>query len=209
MKYRYLIGIDEAGRGPIAGPVAVGAVVIDLRRLKNYRRLLRGLKDSKQLSPAQRELWFSRLEELSGDGLLDFAVSFVGNQIIDQRGIVRAVRLAVSRSLSKLELSPASSLVLLDGTLTAPGRFVFQKTIIRGDETEPIIALASVAAKVVRDRKMLFWAKRYPDYGFAQHKGYGTKKHYHALLKYGPTSLHRLTFLTPAVWRFDKKYLIC
>lgn len=200
MARQFLVGVDEAGRGPIAGPVAVGAVAIDLRRLKNYRRLLRDLKDSKQLTFVQREVWFSRLEELAGEGLLNFAVSLVGNQIVDRQGIVWAVCLAASRSLYRLELAPESSTVLLDGALRAPARFIYQRTIIRGDETEPIIALASIAAKVSRDRKMLFWSRRYPDYGFAEHKGYGTKKHYQALLKHGPTPLHRLSFLH---WRYD------
>jgi ribonuclease HII len=186
----FIIGIDEVGRGPLAGPVAVGALCATSRMLKKFR----AIKESKQLSPAGREEWYARMMDAVGDELF-FAVSFVSAEIIDRKGIVFAIRLALTRSLKKLQVSPDSCTVLLDGGLHAPNEYVRQKTIIRGDANETVIAMASVVAKVLRDRRMVRLHKKYPEYGFAAHKGYGTKAHYRALKQHGPSTLHRRSFL--------------
>ncbi len=187
---KFIIGIDEAGRGPLAGPVAVAAVAV--KRGYDWRPF--DLKDSKQLSPRRRTEWYQWLLAARRQGRLDFAVSLVGEKIIDERGIVTAVRLGLERVLRRLKLAPESCRVLLDGGLRAPKFYLKQKTIIRGDSLVPIIMLASIAAKVRRDRRLISWAARYPGYSFEIHKGYGTKAHYQALRRLGLTPVHRRSF---------------
>lgn len=199
---KYLVGIDEAGRGPLAGPVAVGAVCVPLSRngralhpLLSARGRRGNVKDSKQLSEIVRERCFREIQEAKKEGTFSFSSAFVGSAYIDRCGIVSGVRLGIRRSLRKLSLNPQECLVFLDGSLCAPIEFVFQKTIIRGDTIEPIIALASIVAKVTRDRKMRRLAKLYPAYGFEKHKGYGTRAHYEAIRQNGACPLHRRNFL--------------
>ncbi len=192
---RYLVGIDEAGRGPLAGPVSVAVVVQLARIVLDSDKMLGILRDSKKLSEQKREEWFKWLREKKKKGDLDFAVSLVGEKIIDQRGIVRAVKIGIGRCLKRLKLNPNQCQVLLDGSLKAPKIYRDQRTIIRGDETIPIIALASIVAKVTRDRKMVRLGKKFPNYQLAIHKGYGTRAHYRALRKYGLSPLHRRSFL--------------
>ena len=189
MKKRYLVGIDEAGRGPLAGPVSVAAVVSIRRGGFNNK-----IRDSKKLSEPKREEWFKWLKEKQKKGELKFAVSLVGEKIIDEQGIVPAVRIGIKRCLNRLKLNPAQCRVLLDGSLKAPKIYQDQETIIRGDETVSIIALASIAAKVTRDRKMVRLSKRFPNYQFSIHKGYGTRAHYAALRRHGLSPLHRRSF---------------
>ena len=188
---RYLIGIDEAGRGPLAGPVAVGAVIVtrdfDLS-------IIEGVRDSKQLTPVAREEWYGRLRAMKREGALDFAVSFSSAAVIDRRGIVFAIRSALARCLMRLAARPEECEILLDGSLRAPDIFTHQKTIIRGDESEPLISLASVAAKVRRDALMRQLARTYPAYHFDVHKGYGTLAHRRAISREGLSALHRATF---------------
>jgi ribonuclease HII len=188
---KFLLGIDEAGRGPLAGPVAVGVVVVPAAF--NFA-LIEGVRDSKQMTELGREIWFERLRVLKQDAGVRYVVQFSSARFIDEWGIVLAVRGAVARALRALEVEPRHSHILLDGALRAPRRFMYQKTIIRGDETEPLIALASIAAKVRRDRLMRRLALRYPEYGFETHKGYGTKMHREALTRYGLCDIHRKTF---------------
>jgi len=187
---KFIIGIDEVGRGPLAGPVAVGAVCATRKIFRQFRMI----KESKQLSERQREEWCGRISRSVGDELR-FAVSFVSPSIIDQKGITFAIRLALSRSLAKLHVPPNACEVLLDGGLYAPKKYRRQETIIHGDARETVIAMASVVAKVLRDRRMVQLHKKYPEYGFAAHKGYGTKAHYRALQKHGPSAIHRKSFL--------------
>jgi ribonuclease HII len=188
---QYLIGIDEAGRGPLAGPVSVGAVLL----LPQFdRTALAGVKDSKQLSEEAREAWYAKMRLWQKEGHLRFAVAYSSARQIDSRGIVWAVSSALRRALRSLEADPAESLVLLDGGLRAPVLYEQQETIIRGDATEPVIALASIAAKVRRDRLMKRLARAYPAYGFEVHKGYGTKAHRDAVLDLGPCAIHRRSF---------------
>lgn len=186
-----VVGIDEAGRGPLAGPVAVGAVKIPAGF---NRRFFNSIKDSKQLSPEDRELWFALALEAKKQKLLDFAVSLVSEKVIDRKGIVYAVRLGVKRCFQKLQVKEDSQ-IFLDGSLEAPQRFRHQRTIIKGDEKIPVISLASICAKVIRDRKMIRLSQKFPGFNFHQHKGYGTLMHREALLKYGSTVIHRQSFL--------------
>lgn len=196
-KISHIIGIDEAGRGPLAGPVAVGAVKIKGHRMssKMSSKSLPKLKDSKKLSEKQREIWFEFLKEEKNKGNLNFAVALVSEKLIDKQGIVKAIKIGISRCLKLLSPITSSTLTLLDGSLKAPSEFKNQKTIIRGDESEPIISLASIAAKVTRDRHMMNLAKKYPGYGLEVHKGYGTKKHYKAIKKLGISVIHRKSYL--------------
>jgi ribonuclease HII len=188
---RFLVGIDEAGRGPLAGPVAVGVVMVPVGF---DIRLLSGVRDSKQMSELGREIWYERLQQLEADAGVRHSVQFSSALYIDTYGIVPAVRRAIARALRALEVEPEEAEILLDGALRAPARFVRQTTIIRGDQTEPIISMASVAAKVKRDRLMRRLAARYPEYGFDIHKGYGTKKHRDLIRILGLCDIHRRTF---------------
>jgi ribonuclease HII len=195
-KPTHTIGIDEVGRGPIAGPVAVGSfVILDKKAL----RLFTKVKESKQLKEKDREEWFKKIEKVRYEGLVDFSVVFQSEKIIDKKGLSFAIKNALRISLDKMvernNLKKENIKVLLDGGLKAPKEYINQKTIIKGDEKEKIIALASICAKVLRDRKMKKFANKYPWYRFEVNKGYGTKGHYEAIDKYGLTDLHRRTFL--------------
>jgi ribonuclease HII len=188
----YLIGIDEVGRGPIAGPVAVGAfALMDTEALKRFR----GVKESKQLPHAERVKWLQRIDEEKVKNRIDYAVTMVSEKIIDSRGLSFAIRFALKTSLKKLGLKPSECTVLLDGGLRAPKTYKNQKTIIKGDEKETVIALASIAAKVTRDLKMIELKKKYNNFSFDTHKGYGTPEHYAEIRKFGLTPLHRRSFL--------------
>jgi len=193
---QYIIGIDEAGRGPLAGPVSVGAACFRISKRRRFVLFSKGVKDSKKLNEKQREVWFAKIEKEVFSEKFSFAVSFSSSEMIDTYGLSFAIKSALSKAIAKLSCPPESTLVLLDGSLHAPEEYIFQKTIIHGDDIEPIISLASIAAKVLRDRKMVALSKKYPEYGFERHKGYGTKKHYEMIKKYGILSgIHRKTFL--------------
>lgn len=186
-----IAGIDEAGRGPLAGPVSVGIVVIPTGFKKTF---FKGIKDSKQLSADERELWYSLALEAKKRGELDFHVALISEKVIDRHGITYALRLGIKRCLEKISLT-LDSQIFLDGALKAPVQFAHQLTVIRGDEKIPIISLASIVAKVTRDRKMVRLAKKFPEFSFDIHKGYGTRLHRLALKKYGLTTIHRQSFL--------------
>jgi len=193
---RYVVGIDEAGRGPLAGPVAVGAVSVAYPErsrgiLKNF---FKSIQDSKKLSPDERDLWFALALEARKEGALDFAVSLVSERIIDRKGISYAIRLGIKRSLATLGV-PENSQVYLDGGIKAPEQFRHQLTVVRGDEKIPVVSLASIVAKVIRDRRMVRLSKKFPEFNFDIHKGYGTSLHWQAIRKFGPTAVHRRSFL--------------
>lgn len=192
MKKKFIIGIDEAGRGPLAGPVAVGVVVAPYNI---GAHVFDGVRDSKQMSELGREIWFEKLRVLESEYNVRYKVEFSSPRYIDERGIVPAIRRAIANALRALAVEPEEVEVLLDGSLKAPAQFIHQQTIVRGDESEPIISLASVAAKVKRDKLMRRLALRYPEYGFEIHKGYGTKAHREALIKHGLSDIHRRTFI--------------
>lgn len=189
---KYLIGVDEAGRGPIAGPVSVGVCAF---LTPEAPKLFRGVKESKQLTEEERELWYEKICKARDQGHVNFYVTLRSHKIIDTRGLSYAIRTGLLASIESLSLNPEESLVLLDGGLKAPKHYINQKTIIKGDEKETIIALASICAKVTRDRKMKEWGRKHPEYKFEIHKGYGTPGHYRALKKYGILPLHRMSFL--------------
>ncbi|MFA5830975.1 MAG: ribonuclease HII [Candidatus Paceibacterota bacterium] len=192
----YVIGIDEAGRGPLAGPVSLGVACFCADDIRRFKKFSAGVRDSKKLSEKQREEWFAKMEEEMTLAEFSFAVSFSSSAVIDSRGLSFAIRRALSDALSALSRPPERTLVLLDGGLHAPEEYIFQETIIHGDDIEPIISLASIAAKVSRDRKMRALAKKYPEYGFEKHKGYGTREHYEMIEKYGVLEgVHRKSFL--------------
>lgn len=193
-KETYLVGIDEAGRGPIAGPLAMGAMLVKLKTKNSKLKIFKGIKDSKKLSENGRNEWYRKIRVLQKEGILDYRVSFVNEKIIDKKGLTYSLKLAVSNCLKKLQIKPESR-VLLDGSLYAPPKYKNQKTIIRGDEKEPVISAASIVAKVIRDGQMKRLSKKYLGYGFEKNKGYGTKAHYRALKKLGPSKIHRKSFL--------------
>jgi ribonuclease HII len=192
VKTKFLVGIDEAGRGPLAGPVAVGVVVVPQ---KFDIGLLKGVRDSKQMKELGREIWFEKLQILERNFGVRHKVEFSSSNYIDTFGIAPAIRSAISRALRVLEVDPDESFIMLDGSLKAPKKFLFQETIIRGDQTEPLISLASIAAKVKRDRLMRRLALTYPEYGFEIHKGYGTKLHKEKIKQFGACDIHRLSWL--------------
>ncbi len=187
-----MLGVDEAGRGPLAGPVAVGVVAVPegFDVLKEFS----GVADSKKLSEKKREEVFAQLEARVVLGDVRFAVELENAETIDEEGIAAAVRRALWRGVNVLAPDAALVRVQLDGALRAPPEYA-QETIVNGDELVPLISLASIAAKVARDRLMVRFAKQFPEYGFERHKGYGTAKHYEALETYGPCAIHRRTFL--------------
>jgi len=187
-----MLGVDEAGRGPLAGPVAVGVVAVPTGFIVEKEFL--GVADSKKLSEKNREKIFEMLENRAGKGDVHFRVEFESAEIIDEKGIVFAVSRALSRGVNALALDSARVKIQLDGSLHAPPEYA-QETIINGDELVPLISLASIAAKVLRDRLMKELSLQYPQYGFEKHKGYGTKLHYEMLKQYGPCAIHRRTFL--------------
>lgn len=192
IQMRYIVGIDEAGRGPLAGPVAVGAVKVN--NLEKFNKLVRGIKDSKKLSRQKREEWFEKIHEIEPRVNIKFAVVLISEKIIDKHGIAYAIRLGIKKCLIKLKV-PKNSKIFLDGGIKAPENFLHQTTIIKGDEKIPIISLASICAKVTRDRFMIKLSKKYPKYNFYIHKGYGTLMHRQLIKKHGPSPAHRKSFL--------------
>lgn len=196
MKEKFLIGIDEVGRGPLAGPVAVGLFKINqehLRKKDFFKKIFSGLKDSKKLSEKKREEFFKKIESLKKEEVVDFAVSLVSEKVIDKKGISFAIKFGIEKCLKKANVKKKDR-VLLDGGLKAEESFLDQQTIIKGDEKEPVISLASICAKVTRDRFMKKEANKYPDFGFEVNKGYGTKKHINSIKKFGLTKIHRKSF---------------
>ena len=190
MHKKYIIGIDEAGRGPLAGPVAVGLVMAEAKFFSH----LPLERDSKALSLKAREDWYDKIKDEANKGNIFYTCIFINNKFIDQRGIISSLTLGIKRGLIKISAKPNEVEILLDGNLEAPLQFKKQKTIIGGDTKIRAIALASVVAKVSRDQKMCRLAKKYPRYGFERHKGYATEEHYLTLLQYGLCPIHRQTF---------------
>lgn len=195
MSPAYVIGIDEVGRGPIAGPLCVGACLMSRTEAHRFGKTIFGIKESKQLAPDKREEWSRMLHLAAKEGECKLSTVFVSERVIDTQGLAFALRRAIGKVLRKLDVKPEECEVLLDGGIKAPESFIFQQTIIKGDEKEPLIASASIVAKVRRDRYMTRLSKRYPDYGFESHKGYGTKRHYEALKEHGISKVHRRSFL--------------
>ena len=177
-----LCGVDEAGRGPLAGPVCAAAVILP------RGCVIEGLNDSKKLSEKRREALYDEIVSKA----LAYGVAFATVEEIEQFNILEATFLAMNRAIGQLAIKPA--LALIDGNrnkgIDCPSRCV-----IGGDGKCADIAAASILAKVTRDRTMLEMAQKYPQYGFEKHKGYGTAAHYAAIRRYGPSEIHRMSFL--------------
>lgn len=182
--YALVAGLDEVGRGPLAGPVVAGVAILPLGLRGRWVRLIR---DSKQLTPSQREEALAHLQKHA----LALEIGVSSTQEIDELGIAAATRLAMKRALDSLALLP--QFLLLDA-FPLPDVPIPQKAIIRGDTLCRSIAAASIVAKVARDRMMDQQDALYPGYGFARHKGYGTKQHFDSLRKLGPCPIHRTSF---------------
>ena len=186
---RYVAGVDEAGRGPLAGPVMAAAVIFPANWLRTGLPAdLEGLNDSKQLSAAQRERFFLAL---TSRGDIAIAVGTVDAGRVDELNILQATHRAMNEALARLQ--PVPEHVLMDGRVVKSLRFS-QTALIKGDARSYSIAAASVVAKVTRDRLMVEYDSRWPDYGFAEHKGYGTAQHLAALAAHGPCPIHRRSF---------------
>jgi ribonuclease HII len=186
-------GVDEAGRGPLAGPVVAAAVIID------PGRRVKGLRDSKLLTPARREELFAIISERARA----IGVGIVDHETIDRINILRATEAAMLEALSRLAVPP--DLVITDFVRLAPLPCP-QKNLVGGDARCASVAAASIVAKVTRDHMMLELDAKYPDYGFARHKGYATPEHLTALDRLGPCPIHRRTFA--GVWRQGELFLL-
>ena len=179
-------GTDEAGRGPLAGPVVAAAVI-----LTNEQRqylLSKGLKDSKKLSPSRRESLFCHMCECG----VSWKAQAASPYKIDRINILQASLWCMKRSVERLDCEP--DIVLVDGCTFIPGLGIYQRCVVKGDDRVPAIAAASVVAKVLRDRIMRTMDKIYPDYGFSAHKGYPSAEHRRILLEIGPSPIHRVSF---------------
>ena len=177
-----ICGVDEAGRGPLAGPVCAAAVILPANTN------IPGLNDSKKLSDKRRRELFPIIQNVA----ISYAVAFADHKEVDTRNILQATYLAMDKAIARLSVKP--DLVLIDGNRSKDFGLPVQ-TVIHGDSLSANIAAASILAKVTRDDYMLQVAKEYPEYSFEIHKGYGTKMHYQALEKFGPSPIHRMTFL--------------
>ena len=180
--YSVICGTDEAGRGPLCGPVAAAAVILP------EGLVIDGLNDSKKISEKKREELYGIITECA----LSYAIELVDNTVIDEINILNAAQLAMRRAIEGLD--PKPDLALVDGNVARefPCKAV---TVIKGDAKSPSIAAASILAKVTRDRLCLEHDALYPEYGIAKHKGYPTAEHMEAVRKYGPSPIHRLSFL--------------
>lgn len=177
-----ICGIDEAGRGPLAGPVCAAAVILP------FGCEIDGLNDSKKLTEKKREALFEVVQERA----LAYSIALVDHKIIDEINILEATFLAMRQAAEGLQI-PADY-ALVDGN-RSKGLSIPHECVVGGDAKSPSIAAASILAKVTRDRLMLDYAAQYPEYLFEKHKGYGTKAHYEAILAHGPSPIHRMTFL--------------
>ncbi len=183
-----IIGVDEAGRGPLAGPVVAAAA-----KLKNYSEALQEINDSKKLTEKKREKLFDIILEN-----FEIGIGIATPEEIDEINILNATFLAMRRALKDLEkkIEIDDALILVDGNFKIREYFGNQEPVIKGDAKSLSIAAASIIAKVTRDRLMVEESKNYPEYQFEKHKGYGTKTHRTVLLQKGPTPIHRKSFLT-------------
>jgi ribonuclease HII len=180
--YKLICGVDEAGRGPLAGPVCAAAVILP------RNAVIEGLNDSKKLTEKKREELFEPIKATA----ISFGIAFASVEEIEELNILNATFLAMNRAIGQLSQTP--ELALIDGNRNT-GIEIPSRCVVKGDSRCADIAAASVLAKVTRDRYMLEMAAKYPEYHFEQHKGYGTKLHYEAIRQYGPCELHRPSFL--------------
>lgn len=184
--FELIAGIDEAGRGAWAGPIAAGMVILPVERFDLATRLS-GVRDSKVMSPEKRLFWDEELKKLA----VCWSIGMVDAGEVDELGIISSTRLAMRRALQGLEVQP--EFLLIDYILL-PEVPLPQTALPRGDSSVLSISSASILAKVARDQRMLELERRYPGYGFARHKGYGTAQHREALSELGPSQIHRRSF---------------
>ena len=180
--YEFICGVDEAGRGPLAGPVCAAAVILPVGIE------IPGLDDSKKLSPKKRDMLVDIIQEKA----VSFGIAYAGVEEIERLNILEATYLAMNRAIAQLD--PQPQLALIDGNRNK-GIELDSRTLVKGDSLSAQIAAASILAKVSRDRYMLEQAEIYPQYHFDKHKGYGTAAHYDAIREHGPCPLHRPSFL--------------
>lgn len=181
--YKFICGVDEAGRGPLAGPVCAAAVILpDVVEIE-------GLNDSKKLSEKKRE----ELYDVIMDKALAYSVAFGTLEEIEQFNILNATFLAMNRAIDGLSIKP--DFALIDGNRVPKDIKIPCETVVKGDSKSSSVAAASILAKVTRDRLLIEYDKKYPQYNFKKHKGYGTKEHYEAIEKYGISEVHRRSFL--------------
>ena len=181
--YNFVCGVDEAGRGPLAGPVCAAAVILP----ENCE--IEGLDDSKKISEKKREILFNEIVEKA----VSYNIAYGTLEEIEKYNILEATYLAMNRAVEGLKIKP--DFALIDGNRTPKNITVPCETVVKGDSKSYSIAAASILAKVTRDRLMTEYDKKYPEYLFAKHKGYGTKAHYEAIRQYGVCEIHRLSFL--------------
>ena len=180
--YSLVCGVDEAGRGPLAGPVCAAAVILP------KGLIIPGLDDSKKISEKKRDELFEIIKEKA----LAYGIAFASVEEIEEYNILAATFIAMNRAIS--QLNPKPDIALIDGNRTK-GIEIESRSVVKGDSKCADIAAASILAKVTRDRYMLEMAEKFPQYYFEKHKGYGTKLHYEAIREYGPCEIHRLSFL--------------
>jgi ribonuclease HII len=185
--YRHITGLDEAGRGALAGPVVAAAVMLPLDN-PDLELILWGVDDSKRVTAVHREELFEVVTQTA----VSYGIAAVEAAVIDAIGIIPATKQAMRAALSQLE--PTPDYLLIDGRIRLPTIPTPQRSIIRGDRASLSIAAASILAKVSRDRLMVALDRQFPHYGFAQHKGYGTEQHRRALIDWGPCPEHRRSF---------------
>lgn len=181
--YKAVCGVDEAGRGPLAGPVCAAAVILP------ENTIIEGVNDSKKLSEKKREALFDVIKEQA----LSYSIAFASVEEIEEMNILNATMLAMKRAVEGLDVK--ADYAMIDGN-RLPNLDIDSEFIIKGDAKSMSIACASILAKVSRDRLLYKYAEEFPEYSFDKHKGYGTKAHVEALKKYGPCKYHRLSFLT-------------
>ena len=190
--YKLVCGVDEAGRGPLAGPVCAAAVILP------KGTVIDGVNDSKKLTEKKREKLFDVITEKA----LAYSIAYASVEEIEQINILNAAMLAMKRAVEGLKIAP--DYALIDGNKT-PEISIDCEAIVKGDALSASVAAASILAKVSRDRLMLEYAEKYPQYGFEKHKGYGTKLHTDAILQYGETPIHRPSFLKKLYEKNRKK----
>ena len=181
--YKFVCGVDEAGRGPLAGPVCAAAVILP----ENCE--IEGLNDSKKLSEKKREALYDVIKEKA----LSYSIAFASVEEIEEFNILEATFIAMNRAIDSLDTK--ADYALIDGNRIPKGIKIPCETVIKGDAKSSSIAAASILAKVTRDRLLLEYDKQYPEYNFKKHKGYGTKEHTDLILKYGVSPIHRPSFL--------------
>lgn len=181
--FEYICGIDEAGRGPLAGPVVVAGVIMP------KDSMIEGVNDSKKVSEKKRE----KLYDVILEEALSYSVAIIGQDVIDEINILNATKQGVTKVVEELDVKP--NLILVDALTHINTKGIPYDSIIKGDAKCYNIAAASIIAKVTRDRIMREWDEIYPQYGFINHKGYGTAKHIEAIKEYGPCPIHRRSFI--------------